>query len=826
MRIFPELTSAAFVSGVGLALLLDLSLPSAWPILLLALAGLAFAIMLRVLRLPVGPMLLAIALLLGAWRGLEARPQDLPVVPTGPAHDVTVAVTDAPVQSGHRIRFRGQVKAADGLHAGAVPAGTSLLIYALPPPELVEIRDWPYLAHGDRIRISGRLEHPQPIGDFDYAAWLASQQIPAILWATEAELVSMGSGGTPAAVLHRVRSRLSSILQRNIPAPQSGLAQALLLGLRTELPQDLKESFRTAGMSHLLAISGLHVGIVMAMILGLASAIAGRGSLLAFLAPALVVWSYAILSGLDPPVVRAAIMGSLVLAQTLLGRGMRGITALVLAAAVMVCAQPGLLGNLSFQLSFTAMAGVIVALPIITALTAAVTASLSSSGSWVANWGGYGLSLLVASTVISTTTTLATLPLVAMHFGAIPIMSVPATILAMPAMPAALVGAAATVSLGQIAGPLAVVLGTVSWGPLAWLTWVANSMPPELIPSDWLTPPVALAWYLALLLLIIGASSRQARWFVSGLRRRPHWRPGAAMALLVGLAPVLAISTALFAAHWSSARPDGHLHLYVLDVGQGDAILAVTPDGRRMLVDGGPDPASVLLALGRLLPVGERTLDVVAATHLDADHVGGLIGVLGRYDARVVLQTGDPPGAALYPQWQRILRQHEHPAVTVSSGHRINLGKEVTLDVLHPPPGALPAGVSQSANNRSMVMRLVYGEVSFLLTGDIEQDVERHLADTLGSRLDADVLKVGHHGSRSSTSPGFLRMVDPHSAAISAGRDNRYGHPVSEVMQRLEAAVGRERIFLTAHDGTIEYVTDGDAMWVKTASTPGQGMPR
>ena len=438
MRLIPELILTALIAGVGFGIWADPSLPSALPFLLLCLGALAVAVGCRLFGIPAGPVLLAAAVMFGVWRAETAESSPLPVAPTGSKVTATALITDAPATSGGRYRFKAQVVEDADDAVRDLPVGVNLLVYSLPPEELVARRDTPFLRYGDRLRLSGSVERPEPIGDFDYAAWLESQGIVGVMWARQVELVSTGGGSRPKAALHRVRTALASAIQRAVPAPESGLAQALLLGIRSELPQPVKESFRTAGMSHLLAISGLHVGVVMALTLGAASSIAGRNNPWAVLTTALVVWGYAVLSGLDPPVVRAAIMGSLFLAQGLLGRGIRGLTALLLAGAVMVLIDPLLLRSLSFQLSFTAMAGVIVGLPIITALSAAATAPLSAAGSGPARWAQHGLSLLIASTVISTTTSLATLPLVAWHFGEIPLMSVPATILAMPAMPAAL----------------------------------------------------------------------------------------------------------------------------------------------------------------------------------------------------------------------------------------------------------------------------------------------------------------------------------------------------------------------------------------------------
>ncbi len=823
MRLVPDLILAALVVGVGLGIWLGWPLASPAPLLMLAAAAAAMAVGMRLFRIPAGPMLLAAALLLGLWRAESAPPPPLPVIPTGSGVSAVVRIADAPATSGGGYRFRGEVVEDPHGGPGALPVGTNLLVYALPPDALAAQRSRPLLRYGDTLRLSGSVERPQPIGDFDYAAWLESQGIAGVMWSRRAELVSAGSGIGPVKTLHRIRAEMASSVQRSIPEPQAALAQALLLGIRSDLPQSVRESFRTAGMSHLLAISGLHVGVVMTLTLAAATGLLGRNHPLAIAVAALVVWAYAILSGLDPPVVRAAIMGSLFMAQGLLGRGMRGPTALLLAGAAMVVIEPHLLGSLSFQLSFTAMAGVILGLPLITALTAAVSAPLSGSQSWPVRWGGYGLSLLVASVVISTTTTLATVPLVAWHFGAIPLMSVPATILAMPAMSAALIGVAATALTGLVVPPLASLLGTLASAPLAWLILVADAMPPLLLTTEWLTAPLAGGWLVGLGLLAVVASSRRTRHAIGGLRRGPRWRPAGVAGFLAGAVPVAAIVVALLIGQFGAARADGLLHVYALDIGQGDAILIVTPDGRQMLVDGGADHRLTLAAIGPLLPPGDRTLDVVAATHFDSDHAGGLLGVLDRYRTGTVLQGTDASQeAALFPQWRAVLDQRNHRVAEIQAGHRIRLGSDVVIEALHPPHDGLRRAAVRDSNNRSMVLRLEYGDVSFLLTGDIEDETERYLVAALGERLRSDVLKVAHHGSKSSTTQVFLDTVNPQTAVISAGRDNRFGHPHPEVMARLESALEPERVFLTARDGAVEYVSDGKGLWVNVRGAGGR----
>ena len=817
MRLFPEFAVAAAICGVGVALWPGVSLGSPWPLLMIGLAAVAVAVGFRAVGLPAGPVILAAALVLGAWRGEMAPEPSLPAVPSGPTA-VTVMVSDAPAASGGRVRFRGTVVDDTTEGYGSVPVGAGLLVYTLPPPDLVAARPSPHLRYGDTVRLSGQLERPKPIGDFDYAAWLESQGISGVVWAREIETVDTGGEKWAAAILHRIRGSLASSLQRAIPAPESGLAQALLLGVRSELPRDVKDAFRDAGMSHLLAISGLHVGIVLALALGVGVATLGNGNPWAILGATATVWVYAALSGLDPPVLRAAIMGSLALGQGLTGRGMRGLTALVLAAGVMVGIEPALLQSLSFQLSFTAMAGVIVGLPLITVVSNVIAGLAVRSDGWASRWLHYLVTLLVASVVISTTTTLATVPLIAMHFGEIPLMSVPATILAMPAMPVALVGSAITAASGIILPGLAQVLGVLAWAPVTWIIWVAEAMPPVMSSTDWLTPPIAIAWYVSLAVLALLMSSRRVRRIASGLRRGPTWRPSGVAGALVGLAPIAVLGVILLLFQVRDTRADGLLHVHMLDIGQGDAILVVTPEGRQVLVDGGPASGPTLEELGRLMPAGDRSLDAVVVTHLDSDHAGGLLGVLDRYDADLVIQGTVSESSALFHQWQSVIDRRRHPTVRLHAGHSIQMDSGIVVEILNPPPGNVPSRIDRNANNLSIVMRLSYGDVSLLLTGDIEQDVERYLIDAMGERLQSDVLKVGHHGSGTSTSQQFLRAVDPEAAVISAGADNRYGHPHPDVVRRLEDAIGGGNLFVTSQDGTVEFITDGSSLWVRTHS--------
>jgi competence protein ComEC len=250
------------------------------------------------------------------------------------------------------------------------------------------------------------------------------------------------------------------------------------------------------------------------------------------------------------------------------------------------------------------------------------------------------------------------------------------------------------------------------------------------------------------------------------------------------------------------------LSVSFLDVGQGDAILIETPDGLEVLVDGGRD-ASVLRTLAKERSFFDREIDVIVSTHPDLDHVGGLIDVLKRYRVKQIIQTEnehDTPAAAAFTA---AAKQEQAEIILADVGQVISIGASTTLYIFS------PAGDEREweSNTASIVMKVVYGNSSFMLTGDAPAEIENYLVETYGTQLDSDVLKLGHHGSKTSSSESFLDAVTPQFAIVSAGIDNRYGHPHQEVMERV---FGRDiTTFHTGTDGTVTFQSDGQTVWKK-----------
>jgi competence protein ComEC len=271
---------------------------------------------------------------------------------------------------------------------------------------------------------------------------------------------------------------------------------------------------------------------------------------------------------------------------------------------------------------------------------------------------------------------------------------------------------------------------------------------------------------------------------------------------LLAVLAVIGIGLSLFGGESSSE----FLEVHFLDVGQGDAVLIQTPDGFEVLIDGGAT-SQVIRQLATEQSWNDRLIDVVIATHPDTDHVGGLVDVLERYDVDLIVQTetdSDSPAATAF---ESAVLNEGADVQFARAGQVIRVGASTTIEILSP---ASDTGAWR-ANAASIIVRVVYGDTAFMLTGDAPDSIEDYLVGAYGADLKSDVLKLGHHGSQTSTSELWLDTVQPQYAVVSASLDNRYGHPNQTVMQRVFA-----RNIQTSHtgvDGTVSFYSDGEIVW-------------
>lgn len=275
--------------------------------------------------------------------------------------------------------------------------------------------------------------------------------------------------------------------------------------------------------------------------------------------------------------------------------------------------------------------------------------------------------------------------------------------------------------------------------------------------------------------------------------------------LLLLICGILIVWFPFFAVSQVNAQ---YLTVRFFDVGQGDSIQVITPDGYEMLIDGGPSSA-VLRELSNERSFFDKKIDVVIATHPDTDHVAGLVDVLERYEIGMFIETAvehDAPAAVAYREAARLEKAR---LITAEAGQTIQLGASTTIRIFSPYGDA----THWESNSASVVVQVTYGDIDFMLTGDAPSSIENYMVNKYGSILKSEVLKLGHHGSNTSSSELFLKAVKPEFAVVSAGKNNRYGHPTEEVINRV--LLHGAKVLNTAEQGTIVFESDGVDVWYR-----------
>lgn len=619
--------------------------------------------------------------------------------------------------------------------------------------------------------------------------------------------------------LNRIRQDIGDELIQTIGASKSGLPVALLTGDRAQLRPDLVTDFRSAGLAHLLAISGLHVGLIGGLAMAISVFVFGRRRGIYLLLPLLIVFGYVLLAGLAAPVTRAAIMFGVFILGRVLGRGSHTLAALALAAMVMVALEPAILASLSFQLSFAAMLGISFASPVLEGATE-ITVSRASTAE-VHALVERVRRFVVGSLVVSIAASIGTLPLVALHFDAVPIWGALATLVALPAVPIIIIFSAAVVVAANLPLPiLPDILGLPVMATTDYLAFIADifaDLPPRPIQTGSWSVWMSVFYYAAIaaaILLWPRLKSLSERF--RPLQHGPIERVNVTLSKNVTFATTLSaalliVTTVTWGLALARNSQESQLSVRFLQTSHGESIFIETPNGNRMLVDGGGDASQVADTLGSMLPFWDREIDIVLLTHPDTDHVGGLPEVLRRLPVSTVLHSAQSSTSHAFTSWSAAVKDHDN-AVVVWPGMQIRLDHNTTIEVLS--GGCSDAGAQCAGSNEtSIVTMLRHHNISFLLTGDIERSVEVRLAASIPD-LRATILKAPHHGSNTSSTETLINAVEPAAVVIAAGTANRYGHPHPEVIERYNATVGQERVLRTDQLGTIELRTDGERLWM------------
>lgn len=700
--------------------------------------------------------LVAVAGVSGAGAALRVASTDLGLLPRLAAEGGqaelrgTVAHEPRPIASGWHVLLR--IDAVDGLPTRERAAVT---LDGEPPALGTE---W-------RLRASGR-----PLPDDGYGTWLRRQHASVVLDVVAWE--PLAPAGRLARASEHVRARVRVVATRHLDDRTGGLLVGFVTGDTRLLPPDDRAAMQVTGLSHLTAVSGSNVAIVVGGVLGLL-ALARVGARGRWLAVALVVPWFAFVTRLEPSVQRAGTMTLLLLATSVRGVPRDPRHALAGAVLVLVLVDPLLAGSLGLLLSATATAGVLVVAPRVRAhLPPRLPRPLAELAS------------------VTVGAQVAVVPVVLATFGELTLASVPANLVAVPAAALAAVLAFAGSTVGLLHPPAGALLMAAA-GPPAWVVLAAATTFERFEGRADLARPVTV------LALVAGCG-----WLLA--------RPGTRRARLA-LATSLVLVAATVAPQVVGGHPPGVFTVTAIDVGQGDAFLLEAP-GARVLVDAGEDGT----AARWLREQGRRSVDLVVVSHGHRDHVGGAAQVLRRMPVGAVWYRPVPTDLPEAAELLAVAAERDVPVRDVATGDRVTIGS-LTLDVLGPPSGRPYRFARSELNETSIVLRASAGGRRALLAGDVEGAAQ---ADLLGSpaQLDVDLLAVPHHGA-ATTEPAFLRAARPAVALVSVGADNRHGHPHPDVLEVL-AELGTE-VRRTDVEGTIRVeVPRGDPAAVDGPADP------
>jgi competence protein ComEC len=643
---------------------------------------------------------------------------------------------------------------------------------------------WPDV--GEVLKVTARVK---PLGPFD--AYQRRRNAHAALEASRAAGTGERRGGL-AGALDSVRRRAEGGLEVHLAPRERALLRGMVLGEDERLSETTRDEFQVSGLAHILAVSGQNVMLLAALVL-FAGSLTGMGLRLRLLLAIGLIAVYVPLAGGGPSIQRAGVMGIAGLVAALAGHPARRWYALLLAAAVTLVLNPRAAAEPGWQLSFAAVASLLAAAP---ALAGALGRRMPAAVAEVA--------------AITLAATVGTAPLMALHFGQLSLASLPANLIAAPAiapvMWLGMLAAAAAQAAPALAAPFTALTGPL----LVFIQWVAH----ESAAAPLAAVPVH-AGPAAVLAIWAGAIGLLAAW----VRRRPH-RPALGgrfrrRRLAIPALAAVAVAGVTQARAGAPRLARGEVLVSFLDVGQGDATL-IQLDGSAVLVDTGPPEGPILERLGQ---AHVKRLDALVLTHAQADHEGAAPAVIREHDPRLVIDGG----AGWSTRVQRVLagdrrfrRTQPGDSRAGSAARRIvapAAGQTLALGALQlriiwppaPPPGWRPEG---DPNQRAIVARVEAGRFSLLLTADAESDVTGPLA-----LAPVDVLKVAHHGSEDAGLPALLERLRPRFAAIEVGRHNTYGHPAPSTIAALRTVV--PRVVRTDRDGTVRLHAIGDRMWVE-----------
>ena len=676
--------------------------------------------------------------------------------------------------------------------------------YSLKEKVLVNAYEVSDLNYGDKVKIFGKLRSPKETGnpgELSYKDYLSQQGIHRVVSTSRIKKLGKGDANPLIASAIFLKNKMVKIQEETLPStkgmPFAPLISGIVFGSQAvPIPQDLEEATRRTGIIHILVASGAQIALLLGVLLFLFKLGRFTSPLSLFVSLVIIIFLisfYALMAGGGPSILRAVVMGVILLLANLLEREYDPLTSLSLAAFLLLIVSPSALYNIGFQLSFAVCFGIIYLAPeMIRSLKKFVLPGFERVSFW-----------LIALFCVCLSAQVMVIPLLAYYFNQVSLISLLANLFIVPLVAILLPFGLLSGLLGLISLKLALIvniLNTFLLFLLIKLTFFFSYLPRA---SIFVSPPSMFTVVTCYALLIGGME----------LWKSPLKSKVTKEKLLIVILIFLTIFTFQFAFKGTSKD----LTVTFIDVGQGDSILIQVPSGKDLLIDGGGSPEYSDFDLGEkiVLPFlyrqGVRFIDAVILTHPDNDHLQGLLSVLKNLRVGLVLDSAQKSDNPYYPQFLKIIKEKNIPYQVARKGEILNLGKGIKAYLLHPEVPLL-SNTNADINNNGVVLKLIYKKVSFLFMADLEEEGEdRLLSEKIN--LKSTILKVGHHGGPTSSSEKFLQAVEPEAAVISVGEYNTFGHPNKGVLERLQNLGAR--IYRTDKNGAVVITTNGESYQIK-----------
>lgn len=590
------------------------------------------------------------------------------------------------------------------------------------------------------------------------------------------------------------RKKIEVACREVLPAGDAGLLEGLLIGETRRIPQEVKDDFKATGLSHILAVSGLNVTILIITVGAILSLITmdlgATGRLVSLILTLLFIVAYMVLTKMMPSVVRAGAMGVAGLTAIRISRPVNPFAALSAAAFAILAVDPAALFDAGFQLSFAATLAILTLTPRI-------------------EWFMSGLpSFAVSAVAVTLAAQVGTTPIIAAHFGRLSLISPLANALVTPSIPAATVlGIVVVMTRIFIGGgnlltaifttPVQLLLAYTSSTARILASWPLASM--RMPAISW---PVVVIYYLVMAIVIAGTTAWR-KW--SG---RPVFQSRTLARTITVAAIILAVILTAFTYQASVGRPPSGLRVTFFDVGQGDAALIQAEDGATILIDGGPYSDS---AITPLRAAGVSSIDLMLVTHAHSDHIKGILAVIRAADIGEAILPPDNSETDYIDEIKKALAGKRTRETKALDGQIYRVGKYLTVKIFAPDSGQKE---TDDPNNLAVVALVEYKGLRILFSGDIESVAEQDLISD-GQATKVDILKVPHHGSRDAGYYRFLKEVDPEIAVISVGAGNPYHHPAPSTVAKLKDLGAK--VYRTDRNGSVTIESDGKQLSVLTS---------